>query len=336
MKFSNETKVGFLAIVSILALVLGFNFLKGKSLFTKTPIFYAVFNNLGGLEKSNQVKIKGLAVGTVYDIRPMNKRVDSVVVEIHMDRDVNIPADSKAFISASLVGASGIVIEQGNSGHYYNYGDTLSTRFDEGLVGDLKSQISPTITRVNTAVDSLTKVLGSINAIFDPNTNNNLRTLIAHLTVTSAELQTLLNAQSGALAKTLNNMNEVTGNLAANNPAITRSIQNIETTTSNLAKANIPATVEQLRGTIVEMRGTVEQLKTSVQKINSTDGSLGALLNDRKLYDQLNRVGLSLEILSDDIRIHPKRYVNISLFGGKNKGEPLTSPTPKDTVSGKK
>jgi phospholipid/cholesterol/gamma-HCH transport system substrate-binding protein len=333
MKISNETKVGVLAVVAILALVFGFNFLKGKKLFSKTPVFYAVFSDLGGLEKSNQVKIKGLTVGTVYDIRPINKEVDSVVVEIHMDRDVNIPADSRAFISASLVGASSIVIEKGNQRTFYNFGDTLSTRLDAGLIGDLKSQLSPTITRVNTAVDSLTQVLGSINAIFDPNTNNNLRTLIAHLTVSSAHLQNLLNSQTGSLAKTLDNMNQVTGNLAANNPAITRSIQNIETTTSNLAKADIPATVEQLRGTIGEMRGTVEQLKTSVQKINSKDGSLGALLNDRKLYDQLNRVGLSLEILADDIRVHPKRYVNISLFGGKNKGEPLTSPTPKDTVS---
>jgi phospholipid/cholesterol/gamma-HCH transport system substrate-binding protein len=333
MKISNETKVGILAIVAILALVLGFNFLKGKKLFSKTPVFYAVFDNLGGLEKSNQVKIKGLTVGTVYDIRPINKQVDSVLVEIHMDRDVNIPNDSKAFISASLVGASGIVIEKGAAKSYYTYGDTLSTRLDAGLIGDLKTQISPTLTRVNTAVDSLTRVLGTVNAIFDHNTNNNLRTLIAHLAVSSAQLQNLLNSQDGALAKTLNNMNLVSGNLAANNPAITRSIQNLETTTSNLAKAEIPQTVEQLKGTISQMQGTVEQLKGSVQKLNSPDGTLGALINDRKLYDQLNRVGLSLEILSDDIRVHPKRYVNISLFGGKNKGEPLTSPAPKDTLS---
>ena len=90
MKINNETKVGLLAVVAILVLILGFNFLKGKSLFSKTPVIYAVFKNLGGLEKSNQVKINGLPVGTVYNFFPTDKEVNGIVVEIHLTREISI------------------------------------------------------------------------------------------------------------------------------------------------------------------------------------------------------------------------------------------------------
>jgi phospholipid/cholesterol/gamma-HCH transport system substrate-binding protein len=159
-----------------------------------------------------------------------------------------------------------------------------------------------------------------------------MQELIANLTVSSAHLQQLLNSQTGQLAQALGNINAVTANLAKNNDAINNSIRNIEVTTSKLANANIEGTVASLNGTITELRNTITNL-------NSKNGSLGLLMNDRALYDrltkvteQLNKSALSAEILLDDFRLHPKRYVNISLIGGKNKGQPLTSPAVKDTV----
>jgi phospholipid/cholesterol/gamma-HCH transport system substrate-binding protein len=152
------------------------------------------------------------------------------------------------------------------------------------------------------------------------------------MTITSGHLQELLNAQSGALAQSLNNLNSVTGNLAKSNDAISSSIRNVEVTTSNLANARIQETVAALESTITELKGSAAGLRTSVDKINSPNGTLGALMNDRKLYDQLNKAALGLEILLDDVRIHPKRYVNISVFGGKGKPDALTSPALKDTI----
>lgn len=332
MKINNETKVGILAVTAILALVLGFNFLKGKSLFSKTPTLYAVFKQIGALEKSNQVKINGLTVGTVYDFVPTDKEVNGIIVEIHLTRDINIPANSTAFIDGALVGSSYISIEKGNANAYLQSGDTINTRLDAGLMSDIKTQLSPTITRVNETLDSLKLAIGNMNSIFDPNTNNNLQVLIARLTLTSGHLQELLNAQTGALAQSLNNLNSVSGNLAKNNDAISSSIRNIEVTTGNLANAPIQQTVAGLEGAITELRGTIVDLKGTVAKVNSSDGSLGLLLNDKKLYEQLNRAALGLEILLDDVRIHPKRYVNISVFGGKSKPDALTSPAIKDTL----
>jgi phospholipid/cholesterol/gamma-HCH transport system substrate-binding protein len=332
MKLSNETKVGLLAIVSIIILVLGFNFLKGKSLFSKTPVLFAEFSNIGTLEKSNQVKINGLPVGTVYAMTPKDKEVNKIVVEIHLSRDVNIPTNSVAFIDGPLVGGSFINIGKGEANTYLQSGDTISTKLDQGLISDIKAQITPTITRVNETLDSLRITIGSLNDIFDPNTKNNLRSLIANLSISSAHLQQMLNAQNGMLARSLSNINDVTANLARNNEAISSSIRNVELTTSKLANANID-------GTFADLQATINELKNTVSSINSKNGTLGLLMNDRALYDRLdnmanrlNTVALSAEILFDDIRVHPKRYVNISVFGGKNKGEPLTSPVVKDTL----
>jgi phospholipid/cholesterol/gamma-HCH transport system substrate-binding protein len=153
--------------------------------------------------------------------------------------------------------------------------------------------------------------------------------MIASLAVSSAYLQRLLNTESGIVSQAVGNLNSVTGNLARNNDHIAQSIRNVEITTGNLANARIQETVAALEGTINELKGTVTKLD---RNINSNNGTLGRLMNDQKLYEQMNRAALSMEILLDDLRVHPKRYVNISLFGGKNKPDPLTSPVVKDTI----
>lgn len=329
MKINNETKVGILAVVAILILIFGFNYLKGKQIFKKQPTLYAIFKNLGSLEKSNVVKINGLPIGTVYDFVPTNKQVDSILVEIHLNRDVYIPDNSVALIDGSVLGAAYITIEKGTSNNYLESGDTVSTRLDEGLLANLKTQITPTITRVNETVDSLKLVLGNINAIFDPATEGNIKSMIASLAVSSAYLQRLLNTESGMVAQAVGNLNSVTGNLAKNNDQVTQAIRNVEVTTGNLANARIQETVSALEGTVNELKGTITRLD---QNINSNKGTLGKLMNDQKLYDQMNRAALSLEILLDDLRVHPKRYVNISVFGSKTKTDALTSPVIKDTL----
>lgn len=334
MKLSNETKVGALAIAAILVLVLGFNFLKGSSVFSNPPTLFAKFADIGTLDKSNPVKINGLTVGTVFNVKQADKEVDSIIVEIHLTRDVDIPRGSVAFIDGSVLGSAFVNIEKPKIAikTYYESGDTLASRLEPSLIGNIQSQLAPTLTRVNETLDSMKIAIGHIASVFDPNTKNNMQTLVANLAITSAHLQQLLNAQSGQLAQALGNLNAVTSNLAKNNDAITSSVRNVEVTTSKLANANIEGMVSALQGAILEMKNTISNL-------NSKNGSLGLLMNDRELYDKLGRVAdrlnstsLSAEILLDDLRTHPKRYVNLSVFGSKNKGEPLTSPVVKDTL----
>lgn len=329
MKINNETKVGLLALVAVVLLVLGFSFLKGSTLFNKQPSVFAVFKDLGALEKSNVVKINGLAVGTVYSFTPINKEVDGIIVEIHLTREVNIPANSIAFIDGSLIGSSYIKIEKGDARTYLQPGDTINTNVAGGIIANLQQQLTPTVARVNDVADSLKLVLGSLHRVLDPATNTNLQSMIASLANSANNLQRLTNAESGIVAQTMGSINSVTGNLARNNEQIASTIRNLELTTANLANAPIQQTVAALQGTIDQLKTTIGRLD---QNVNNPNGSLGKLLNDKQLYEQLNKVALSMEILLDDVRMHPKRYVNVSVFGGKNKAEPLTSPATKDTI----
>ena len=334
MKISNEVKVGLLTVAAIVVLVIGFNFLKGSNVFSKPNALHARFANIGTLEKSNEVKINGLAVGTVYEITQADQEVDSIDVEIHLTRNIRIPKNSIAFIDGSVLGSAYINIEKSNvnPGQYLKSGDTISTRLEPGLMVSIQTQLAPTLTRVNQTLDTLKIAIGAIASVFDPNTKNNLQALVANLTISSAQLSKLLSAQGGVLAQSLGNVNSVTENLARNNDAITSSIRNVEVTTSRLANANI-------EGMVSALQATVNELKNTIGNINSNKGTLGLLMNDRKLHDeldgttrQLKQVLLSAEILFDDIRLHPKRYVNIAVFGGKNTSEPITSPAPKDTL----
>ncbi len=135
----------------------------------------------------------------------------------------------------------------------------------------------------------------------------------------------LIDPQTSALASTLNNVNSITSNLKNNNDSITAIMSNTKRFTEKLSKLNLQQTMDTLSS-------AVTLLKATVNKMASKEGTLGALINDRQLYDRLNSTILSAEILIDDLRAHPKRYVNLSVFGKKDKGGALTSPAKKDTV----
>lgn len=325
MKISNETKVGILTIAALTVLILGFNFLKGKDLFSKSKKIYAVFSDLGSLEKSNEVKINGLPVGAVYDKKELDKDVSGIVVTINLTRDINIPKNSVAYISSGLVGASYIIIEKGNATTYLKPGDTLKTRIETGILGDVKAQLNPTLSKVRDVLDSLKSTLSGANTLFSADNKRNIMQTVENLNRASSSLTGLLDNQTGPLARTLNNASELTAELKKNT-------DNINSTISNAKQASEKLAALELQPTIDSLNSMISQLKATAAKIASTDGTLGALIHDKGLYNKLNDAILSAEILMDDLRTNPRRYVNLSIFGRKDKNGPLTSPAPKDTV----
>jgi len=326
MKISNETKVGILTIVSLTVLIIGFNFLKGKDVFSRTKKIYAVFNELGTLEKSNEVKINGLPIGTVYDKQERDKDVSAIVVTISLTRDINIPKNSVAYISSSLVGSSYIIIEKGDSKEMMGNGDTLATRLETGILGDVKAQMNPTMARIRDVLDSLKETLSGVNGMLNMENKAYLKQTLSNLSQASNALNGLLDNQHGALAKTLNNAQAMTENLKNNSADITATIGNAKKASEKLAALELQPTIDSLNAMI-------SSLKATTAKLNSPDGTIGALMNDRTLYNKLNDAILSAEILVDDLRTHPKRYVNLSIFGKKDKTGPLTSPAKKDTAA---
>jgi phospholipid/cholesterol/gamma-HCH transport system substrate-binding protein len=326
MKISNETKVGALTAVAITLLILGFNFLKGKTLFKTGNIIYAKYADTKGIMVSNGVFINGFQVGSVYEIENADKNLSAIVVGIKLKDNYNIPANSIASIKENPLGNASIMITLGDAANYVKSGDTILTASNAGLLGDVMKKLGPVGDQIKATVGSLDSVLKNINTIFDPATKNNLQEVIANinkttasLVVSSASIQAMLNQQTGAITASMNNVNSFTKNLADNNDKVTRMLGNVEKTTENLSKADID-------GTVAQLKNSIETLNTILGKMSSTDGSLGKLLNDKALYDNLTNTVRSANILMDDLRVHPKRYVNISVFGKKDKTGPLMAP----------
>lgn len=326
MKISNETKVGALTAIAITLLILGFNFLKGKTLFKTGNFIYAKYADTKGIMVSNGVFINGFQVGSVYDIENADANLSTIVVAIKLKDKYNIPSNSVASIKENPLGNASITISLGDAPNFVKSGDTILTSSSAGLLGDVMNKLGPVGDQIKATVGSLDSVLKNINTIFDPATKNNLQEVIANinkttasLVVSSASIQAMLNQQTGTIAASMNNVSSFTKNLSDNNDKITRMLGNVEKTTENLSKADID-------GTVAQLKNSIETLNSILAKASSTEGSLGKLLNDKTLYDNLSNTVRSANILMDDLRVHPKRYVNISVFGKKDRTGPLMAP----------
>ncbi|MFN8251289.1 MAG: MlaD family protein [Ferruginibacter sp.] len=332
MKISNETKVGVLTAIAITLLVLGFNFLKGKTFFGKSHSLFAKYTNVQGLANSNPVVINGLQVGTVYSIST-DKNMKQILVNMTINKDVNIPNNSVAVIRTNPLGTTSIEIRLGDSNSYLKEtNDTIRTEQSAGIMEAAVQEIRPVLGQVKSAIHSLDSALATVAGVFDPTAKNNIRAILdnlnkttAGLTVSSASLNELLNTQTGALAKSLNNVSAFTGNLADNNQKLTSVMSNLDKTTTNLSNLDLEKTLTALNSTIGE-------LKSTIGKLNSTNGTAGLLLNDTRLYNNLTATSNKLNVLLDDMKTHPKRYISFSVFGKKDKSTPLSVPLP-DTVN---
>ena len=328
MKIANETKVGLMAVIALAGLILGFNFLKGSSLFQHSKKLYALFNNVDGMEVSNAVQIDGLSIGNISAITETDADLSrGILVTITLKKEVHIPRNSIATLNPGLLISPTVVIARGDATDYLQDGDTLQTKQKPNIIAQVQQNIDPIVAKLNGTLTSLDSLIEVIGGMFDPRTKNNFSAILANLAGSTAELQKLINSQTGFLAQSLRNLNDFTGNLAKNNDHITHTLDNMDKTTASLASAKIPETVQNLNSTLSDLR-------TAIDHINSTNGSLGLLINDKRLYQNMEATTRSLNTLLDDFRVHPKRYVNISVFGKKDKTGPLNGPLP-DSASTK-
>jgi len=326
MTVSNETKVGALTAIAITLLILSFNFLKGKTLLKTGNYLYAKYTDTKGIKISNPVYVKGFQVGAVADIENADPNLESIIVSIKLTDTYNIPANSVAVINENPLGTPSIEIKLGDNKAFLQQGDTLQTAESKGILSGVMDKLGPVTKQLEKTIATLDTVLKNLNTVFDPQTKNNLQSVIANvnkttesLVVSSSSLQQMLNQQTGSIAQSMNNVNKFTKNLSENNERINQSINNVTKATENFSKADLVGSVDQLKTAI-------GNLNALVAKINSDEGSLGKLINDKALYNNLNNTIRSANILVDDLRVHPKRYVNISVFGKKDKSGPLMAP----------
>lgn len=319
MKISNETKVGTLTIISVTLLVLGFNFLKGKNLFQKKATMYITFKKVEGLNISDAIKINGLRVGSVDGMQEEDPNLKNVVVGFQLTRDIRIPKDSYGKIEAAPLGAAYIAIKMGTSTEFMKSGDSLKGLESPGLVQDIKSYLVPTIDNANQTLLTIDSAFKKIGSVFDEENNRNLSGLLRQLNQTVALLNNQLNPSTGSLAQSLENINEITKNLKKNNDSVSAIINNTTKLTRALSNGQIESTLSNLEKSIVQLNSIFSDIKNG-------KGTLGKLAADDQLYKNLTSTSNSLNILLQDLRMHPKRYLHVSVFGKKDTSKPLMEP----------
>jgi len=330
VKITNETKIGLLAFLAVILLIFGFNFLKGKNVFANKMTIYAKYNDVSGLTPSNPVFINGLQVGIINSI-DNTPDLKSFNVAILLNQKIDIPNNSIASIIENPLASTKLNITLGDTKDFLKNEDTIATLPSKEILSKVMEKVNPVIDNVVSTVSSLDSVLSNANKFLNKNAQNdiaktieNLNKLTTSLLVSSSALQSMLTNQTGAVAKTLNNINSITENLSSNNNKVNRVFENIDKTTTKLSQLEIQNTLQTLDSTILFLNKTIE-------KINSKEGTLGLLVNDKVLYNNLTASTNKINILLDDIRTHPKRYVSISVFGKKEKESPLLTALP-DTL----
>ena len=326
MKVSNETKVGALTIIAITLIILGFNFLRGKTLFKSGNFIYAKYTDTKGLIISNPVYVNGFQVGTVFDIENKSADLSQIIVSIKLNNVYNIPTNSIATIQDNPLGTNSIAIVLGDAKTYLKSEDTIKTAPAASLLGDLMNTLSPLGEQTKKTISNLEKVLSNINKVLNEQNRADIEQILSNLSTATVSLnksmesvEAMLQNQSGSIAMTANNLNSFSKNLTDNNKRINEIISNLDTTTKQIKEIDLSKTIKDIQVVVGELTQTIHNL-------NNGDGTAAKLLNDPDIYRQLQGTIKSINTLVDDVKTHPKRYVNISVFGKKDKSTPLIKP----------
>jgi phospholipid/cholesterol/gamma-HCH transport system substrate-binding protein len=314
---SKEARIGLLVAISILVFFAGFYFLKGSNVFSREYKYHAYYDNVQGLQPSAAVQIQGLQVGKVSDIILNRAQLGSPIdVVITISKKTRLPRGTVAKLtSLDLLGNKGITLDLGTSSEHVENGEKLPSTVEGGLVDKISVEVTPLLQDVRKVVNSIDSVLLSVNDIFNAQARTDLQMSIASLHSTMDNFNVVsnkLNGQSNALAHVIQNADKITTNLANNNANIDQTLKNLRTTTDNLSQA-------PLKEAIRNVDETAANLKSILRKINENEGSLGMLVNDKALYTNFNKTLDELSKLSADLKSHPSRYINLTIFGRKAK-----------------
>lgn len=310
MKISRELKTGVVAVLTIALFIWGYNFLKGQNLFDgPTKTYFTEYNNVQGLNTASVVTINGVEVGKVVNIN-FHKNPDkrgNLIVEFSIDNDFEFSKNSVAKIySASLMGGKSLAIVPSYEGETAVPGDYLIGEIESDIFSSVTEKLNPLQAKVENVIVSADSLMTGLTDILDVKSRESLKVSIKQLNATisnfkeaSESVNLLIKGNDEKLAKTLDNAEIMTANLSK--------------LSDTLVNANIGVTIKNIES-------TVNSLNNVLAGIEAGDGTLGKLLNDEVMYNNLTNASKELEELLREMKLNPKRFVHFSLFGKKDKG----------------
>lgn len=297
--FTKEVKIALVVIIGIIVLFFGMNFLKGLSLFSSSNTYLLSFPDAKGLGKSTAIYANGYKVGTVTAIDYDYDNTNNITVEAAIDPKLRIPTGTKAVIETDLMGNMrvSLILAQGQT-ETIKPGETIQGTDEQGLMAGLATMMP----QVQAMIPKLDSIVTSLNTLLsDPalaGLMHNMEDMSANLKKSTAELNTMMIGVN----KTLPGMMQHASNTLANT----------EVLTDNLAQIDVNTTMAKVNHTL----DNVERLTAT---LNSKEGTLGLMMHDKTLYNNLNNVVSNADSLMVDLKAHPKRYVHFSVFGRKDK-----------------
>ncbi len=303
---SKELKTGIVAVIIIAIFVWGYNFLKGQDLFNPgTRYFYVEFDNISGLNEASIVSINGLKVGKISEIK-FNKnpeRRGNLVVKLSVENKFSFSKNSIAKIySAGLMGGQNLAIIPSYEGEEAESGDYLRGEIEKDLIGSLSDKITPRLEHTMDGVDSL---VTGFNQVLDYKSRKSLNRTILNFEKTIMDVRSTLASVNSMLKNSKGNIEET----VKNTKKITEDFSKVS---GDLAKANLGATVKKLETTLTKVNAILADMK-------SGKGTIGKLMTDKAMYDNLTNASKELEELLREMKLNPKRFVHFSLFGKKAK-----------------
>ncbi|WP_347157883.1 MlaD family protein [Pontibacter chitinilyticus] len=306
MKISKELKVALLGIIAAVILYVGFMFLKGSSLFSNTHQYYVVYDNVDGLTISNPVVLNGIQVGTVQDMQLLTDQGNKIKVQIEVQKNVAVGDSTIASLASSdLLGGKAVNLYLGHSTKLYNGGERLIAFTESSITDMISTKTVPIIDKVDTT-------LARVNRLLDSDAKGNLQAILANTKTTTDAVNAILQANQKNIGQIAQNLSQLTASLNHTQRYIDRIAQNMAVITDTLKQAEVNKLVNNANSAVKEMQETIA-------KLNSDQGSLGKLMNDEELYNNMNRSTEALNLLLRDIQVNPKRYVHFSVFGKKDK-----------------